>query len=72
MYGHINGNLDHIEQATKEIGMYEPFKYLGDAMYGQKVIESYGKENVQRMKQIQRKYDPQGVWDRVLPGGFKL
>ncbi|KAI0409184.1 hypothetical protein F4802DRAFT_615689 [Xylaria palmicola] len=40
--------------------------------YNQPVIESYGPENVAKMRGVQKKYDPNGVFQRLVPGGQKL
>jgi hypothetical protein len=48
------------------------YLYLNDAEKGQKVFEGYGKRNVQKMKEIRRKYDPKNVFTELMPGGFKV
>lgn len=42
------------------------------ASAGQPVIEGYGEENVRFLREVSRKYDPKGVFQRRVPGGFKL
>lgn len=39
---------------------------------GGTVIESYGPENVKFLQAVSRKYDPDHVFQRLVPGGFKL
>ncbi|KAI0388467.1 FAD-binding domain-containing protein [Xylariaceae sp. FL0594] len=38
----------------------------------QEVFQSYGKENVKRMREAAAKYDPEGVFQHLCPGGFKI
>jgi hypothetical protein len=38
----------------------------------QDVFAGYGEENRGKMKEIQRKYDPEGIFDRLQPGYFKV
>lgn len=38
----------------------------------QEVFQSYGEENVKKMKQAAAKYDPDGVFQYLCPGGFKI
>ena len=38
----------------------------------QDVFGSYGEENVQRIRDAAAKYDPDGVFQRLCPGGFKI
>ncbi|KAK7757764.1 hypothetical protein SLS62_000142 [Diatrype stigma] len=61
-----------IEAAAKEQGSHMRYIFMNDANERQSVIASYGPENVQRMRQVQKKYDPEQVFDRLLAGAFKL
>jgi hypothetical protein len=63
---------DQTEKAASEAGQYLPYVFMNDASYDQTVIASYGTENVERMRDIQRKYDPDQVFQKLVPGGFKL
>ena len=38
----------------------------------QNVFGSYGKENVKKMRGLAAKYDPDGVFQYLCPGGFKV
>lgn len=40
--------------------------------YNQRAIASYGEENVARMKDVQKAYDPLGTFQTLVPGGQKL
>ena len=42
------------------------------AGWDQEVIASYGEENVARLKQIAASYDPDAVFQNLVPGGQKL
>lgn len=46
--------------------------YLNYADPSQKVLESYGRDNVERMMQVAKKYDPEEVFQKLVPGGFKI
>ena len=48
------------------------FVYLNYADSSQDPLGSYGPKNVAFMKDVARLYDPQGWWQRRVPGGFKL
>lgn len=52
--------------------LYHRYLYLNYAMQGQDPIASYGPENVEFLRQVSRKYDHGGVFQRLVPGGFKL
>lgn len=40
--------------------------------WNQPAISSYGAENVAKLKEIAARYDPTGVFQRLVPGGQKL
>jgi hypothetical protein len=60
------------EAAAKHLDAYHPFKYIGYAAKGQDVFSGYGAENVAFMQDTSRKYDPHQIFQRAVPGGFKL
>lgn len=35
-------------------------------------IAMYGEENIEKIRKVQEKYDPDGVWTRLVKGGFKV
>jgi hypothetical protein len=61
----------HIDILRKK-NLYEPFLYLNYADNSQDPFTSYGKANKARLQAVSRKYDPTGVFQKAMPGGFKL
>jgi hypothetical protein len=59
------------DTAVKAGGLHR-FKYLNYADPNQDVLRSYGDENLAFLRATSRKYDPQGVFQKKVPGGFKL
>lgn len=49
-----------------------PFQYLNYAAPFQDPLASYGVKNLQRLREVSKKYDPDQVFQRLVPGGFKL
>ena len=58
--------------AARKYRVYNPFVYLNYAGSSQQVQRGYGSENYDRLKQIARKYDPQGKLAQLWTGYFKL
>ncbi|RAK98439.1 FAD-binding domain-containing protein [Aspergillus ibericus CBS 121593] len=56
----------------EEAGLLIPFKYLNYADVSQDPFGSYGEENRERLREVSRRYDPLGVFQWGVPGGFKL
>lgn len=61
-----------VDEYTKSIGQFKPFRYMNYAYPTQEVIDSYGQENVELLRRVSRKYDPAQVFQRLVPGGYKL
>lgn len=57
---------------AKQNGLYEDYLYMNYASQYQDVIGSYGEQNKQRLVSIAKTYDPRGVFQDLVPGGFKL
>ncbi|RFU77145.1 fad binding domain-containing [Trichoderma arundinaceum] len=58
--------------AAQERNVLHPYVFLNYANPEQDPFPSYGAENHDRLKTISQKYDPQQVWQKLLPGYFKL
>lgn len=57
---------------ARSMGMFHPFKYLNYAGPWQDAIASFGQQAVQDMQKVSRAYDPRKVFQKQVPGGFKL
>ena len=65
--------LTQVTKYTKSVpGASIDFQYVGLAYEFQDPIGSYGQRNVDYLKQISKKYDPAQVFQKLVPGGFKL
>ena len=62
------------ERWAKELGVYHPYIYANYAGPWQDIWGGYGEENVQQLRKLQRKYDPEQIFTRggLCGGGFKL
>lgn len=61
-----------VESVTQGVKMLHRWKYLNYAARWQDPIAGYGRSNKRRLGAISRQYDPDGVFQRQMPGGFKL
>ncbi|TGJ77603.1 hypothetical protein E0Z10_g10666 [Xylaria hypoxylon] len=75
-YSYMNKEVDKllkdIEHAAKKNGVYNPFIGLNHAKGSQDVMKSYGADSYAFLKQTAKKYDPDQVFQKLMPGGFKL
>ncbi|KAL3419257.1 FAD binding domain-containing protein [Phlyctema vagabunda] len=64
--------VDRSNAAAYAAGLGYPFLYENYAALEQKVFQSYGEKNLQKLRAVSKKYDPAGVWQKLQPGYFKL
>jgi len=64
--------IEEIDRATKAAGLFHRFKYLNYAAPFQDPIGSYGPASKAQLQAVSKKYDPEGFFQAVVPGGFKL
>lgn len=57
---------------AKDMGIDNRYVYMNYASKFQDVIASYGEENKARLQRVAAEYDPQGVYQTLQPGYFKL
>ena len=53
-------------------GFSRPQLFPNDATYSQNPMESFGSANVDKLRAVSRKYDPNQVFQKLQNGGFKL
>jgi hypothetical protein len=63
---------DGIQKFTTGKGTRVEYLYLNYADKDQDPLSAYGADKVSFMKKVAKKYDPFGVYQRLLPGGFKI
>lgn len=64
--------VEVVEELTKAEGVYHQYKYLNFAAWFQDPLGSYGTDQKNRLREVARKYDPSGLFQRQASGGFKL
>lgn len=64
--------VNQVDSVAAVMGLLHRFQYINYADPNQDPIGSYGADNVAHLTQVSRKYDPRRVFQRQVPGGFKL
>jgi hypothetical protein len=68
----LRAALEEIEDDAERRGQRVPYVYLNYASSFQDPFTSYGEENKKFLQEVSRKYDPDGFFQKNVPGGFKL
>lgn len=71
-YPKVKAWIEDLQAYAVSIGSDQEWLYLNYADPGQEVLRSYGAENVNFMKKVAAKYDPEGVFQKLCQGGFKI
>ncbi|TGO44138.1 hypothetical protein BCON_0593g00010 [Botryotinia convoluta] len=64
--------FDTIDAYAKASGFYNDWQYLNYAANWQDPIDGYGAVNKAKLQAASKKYDPLGVFQKGVTGGFKL
>lgn len=54
------------------VGALRDYIFLNYAGREQQVIASYGPDNVRKMRDVSKRYDPDRVFQELVPGGYKI
>ncbi|KAF2121074.1 hypothetical protein BDV96DRAFT_640484 [Lophiotrema nucula] len=60
------------EELSKARGSHLPFLYMNDASRDQNPLATYSNESLEKLKEVAKKYDPEGVFQKLQQGGFLL
>ena len=61
-----------IDDYAKELGVYKDWRYLNYAWGDQNPIAFYGEENVAFLKDVAKRVDPEGAFQKLRITGFKI
>ncbi|KAF2753649.1 putative FAD-binding oxidoreductase [Pseudovirgaria hyperparasitica] len=64
--------IRQMRDVTIKEGEHIEWLFPNEANHDQQVTGSFGVQNVEELRRVRDKYDPQRVYQRLLPGGFKI
>ena len=64
--------ISEINKYAASIGKANEYIYLDYADQTQNPLRGYGAANLRKLREVARKYDPEAVFQTLVPGGFKL
>ncbi|APA06370.1 hypothetical protein SS1G_01102 [Sclerotinia sclerotiorum 1980 UF-70] len=68
----MRGALENIKAAAVAKNTSVDYVFMNYAADFQDPISSYGDENKRKLQNVSKKYDPEGLFQKGVPGGFKL
>lgn len=67
-----DSTITEINNYAKSINQDNEYVYLNYASKNQNPLRGYGSDNLRKLRRIAEQYDPEGVFQKLVPGGFKL
>lgn len=64
--------MEKVTELTQRQGKSNEWIYLNYALQNQDPLGSYGKANLDKITAAAKKYDPNGVFQKLVPGGYKI
>lgn len=64
--------INRLSKYAKSIKKDNEYIYLDYAYETQNPLHSYGPDNLNKLRAVAKKYDPKEVFQKLVPGGFKL
>tara|TARA_R110002003_G_scaffold878_4_gene21711 strand:- start:3823 stop:5481 length:1659 start_codon:yes stop_codon:yes gene_type:complete len=64
--------IEQIDAFATERGTGHRYRYINYCDSWQRPFHGYGADNLEFMREVSRKYDPEGLFQRGCAGGFKL
>ena len=68
----IESYMRQVKAMAVAADLFNEYIYLNYALPSQDPISGYGAANVAALKAASKKYDPEQVFQTLVPGGFKL
>lgn len=65
----VHDDLRHFAQSNEGLLDWTTANYAHPT---QEVFRNYGKKNVEKIREVAARYDPEGVFQHLCPGGFKI
>jgi FAD/FMN-containing dehydrogenase len=63
---------EQLDEYARSTGAYNEYIYLNYAGRTQDPLRGYGLENLEFLRRVSEKFDPDGVFQRLVRGGFKI
>lgn len=64
--------MSRLAKYLHKVGALKDFQYINYSFQDQDPLGGYGIAALQKIKDASKKYDPAQVFQRLVPGGFKL
>ena len=72
VYGAVEDLIQKFKKTASEKGLLHRYIFTNYGYHKEDVLAGYGEESAKKLREVSKKYDPDGVFQKAVPGGFKL
>jgi hypothetical protein len=72
IFAEVENFVKELRSLARDKGLLHRYIFTNYGYSKDDVIAGYGEESVSRLRATSQKYDPEGVFQKGVPGGFKL
>lgn len=72
IFAEVDGLIRNLRSLAEEQGFLHRYIFTNYGYSKDNVIAGYGAESLSKLHATSKKYDPEGVFQQAVPGGFKL
>ena len=64
--------IDHVVEKATQLQVSHRYLYMNYAWRGQDVLSGYGNDVSELLRKVSHEVDPESLFQRAVPGGFKI
>ncbi|KAI4592692.1 hypothetical protein KJ359_010594 [Pestalotiopsis sp. 9143b] len=68
----VGALVDDLRSIASEKGLLHRYIFTNYGFQADDIVSGYGEESVSKLRETSKKYDPEGMFQKGVPGGFKL
>lgn len=68
----VGALVDDLRSIASEKGFLHRYIFTNYGFQADDIVSGYGDESVSKLRETSKKYDPEGMFQKGVPGGFKL
>lgn len=72
IFAHVEGLVAELRSLARDKGLLHRYIFTNYGYAKDDVVAGYGEESVSKFWAASKKYDPEGLFQSAVPGGFKL
>lgn len=72
IFAEVEGLVAKLRSLARDKGLLHRYIFTNYGYVKDDVVAGYGEESASKLRAASKKYDPEGIFQKAVPGGFKL